>query len=427
MNQTIPKANSFRGTVSVPGDKSISHRALLLGALAKGTTRITGLSHGQDVMSTLACLRKMGIRIDQSNGVTVVHGKGLSGLSRSETALDAGNSGTTIRLLSGILAAQPFRSVIKGDASLSKRPMNRIIQPLSLMGADIHANEGGFPPLQIQGTTLRPIDYVSPVASAQIKSCILLAGLFINGTTSVTEPQQSRDHTERMFPCFEIPVEKEGLTVRVNGPAKLRAASIDIPGDISSAAFYMIAAMLIQNSNLTIRNIGINPTRTGLIHVLEQMGARIRKTNVSDANGEPRADLIVTHNQLHGTNIGSKHVPLLIDEIPILAIAATQAEGRTTIRDAKELRVKESDRIDAIEKNLKSMGVEIETFEDGFSITGPQSLKGAHIESFGDHRIAMAFSIAGLLADGKTVIQNSECAQISYPAFFETLKQLSNG
>jgi 3-phosphoshikimate 1-carboxyvinyltransferase len=332
-----------------------------------------------------------------------------------------------MRLLSGILSAQPFHSVVGGDASLSKRPMNRIIQPLSLMGADIHSKKGGFPPLQIRGTTLRPIHYVSPVASAQIKSCVLLAGLFAAGTTAVTEPQLSRDHSERMLPCFGIPVEKDGLTVSVTGPAKLRSASIDVPGDISSAAFYIIAAMLIKNSNLTLKNIGINPTRSGLIDVLKQMGAKIQKSNVSDANGEPRADLTVINNKLRGTEINSKYIPLLIDEIPILAIAAARAEGTTIIRDAKELRVKESDRIDAIGKNLKAMGVEIETFEDGFSITGPQSLKGAKIDSFGDHRIAMAFSIAGLLAEGETVIHNSECAQISYPAFFETLKKISNG
>ncbi len=427
MNQTIQKAKSFKGTIDVPGDKSISHRALLLGALAEGTTRITNLSHGQDVMSTLACLQKMGIRIDQDADETQVHGKGLSGFSRPETALNAGNSGTTMRLMSGILSAQPFHSVMTGDASLSKRPMNRIVHPLTMMGAVIHTKEGGFPPLQIQGTTLHPIHYNSPVASAQIKSSVLLAGLFADGKTSVTEPKQSRDHTERMLPCFGIPVEKAGLTVSVTGPAKLQSAFIDVPGDISSAAFCIIGALLIQNSNVIIKNIGINPTRTGLIDVLERMGAMIQKTNVSNVNGEPRADLTVTTSPLRSIEIGSKTIPLLIDEIPVLAIAAARAEGTTIIRDAKELRVKESDRIHAIGKNLRAMGVEIVTFEDGFAITGPQSLKGANIDSFGDHRIAMAFSIAGLIAEGKTVIQDSECADISYPAFFKTLNQLSNG
>jgi 3-phosphoshikimate 1-carboxyvinyltransferase len=427
MNHIIHKIESIKGTLHVPGDKSISHRALLLGALAEGTTEITNLSNGQDVLNTLSCLRKMGIQINQKGKLTEIQGKGLCGFRQSHQILDAGNSGTTMRLLSGILAAQSYTSIITGDHSLRKRPMNRIIQPLKQMGAAIDTEKGGYPPLKIQGNRLHPLSYASPVASAQVKSCILLAGLHVKGITSVTEPQQSRDHTERMLPCFGVPVKKKDLTVSITGPSVPKAASIDVPGDISSASFYIIAATLIHHSKLKLLNIGVNPTRTGLMDVLKQMGTDILQSNISETNNEPRADLTITHTKLHGIKIDNHIIPLLIDEIPILAVAATQADGTTTIHGAKELRVKESDRIHAIEMNLKAMGIQIKTVEDGFSITGPQPLKGASIESFNDHRIAMAFAVAGLLADGQTVIQNSECVEISYPGFFDTLKSISHG
>jgi len=398
----------------------------MMGALAEGDTPIANLSYGQDVLSTRHCLEALGVEITGTSVGLVVHGAGMNGLKQAESRLECGNSGTTIRLLSGILAAQPFESWLNGDASLNSRPMRRIIDPLSMMQARIMSQPEGTAPLRIQGCTLSPIQYESPVASAQVKSCILLAGLFANGTTSVIEPKLSRDHTERMLPCFGVPVNRDGLTVSVKGPARLVGCPVRVPGDISSAAFFLVAGSLIPNSEIQVENVGLNPTRAGIMDVLARMGAHIDIQNYHERNGEPSADLVIQTSSLTGTVIEKEEIPRLIDELPILAIAATQAEGKTVVRDARELRVKESDRITVIEKGLKRMGVHITTYEDGFEIQGPQSLHGAKIETHHDHRIAMAFAVAGLLASGTTEIMDAENAETSYPGFFQVIKELSH-
>jgi len=427
LDRIITPARILRGRIRIPGDKSISHRALILGALARGDTRISHPLLGEDVRSTRRCLEQAGIRISEKSGNLIVHGRGMGGWRAPASPLDCGNSGTTMRLLSGILAAMPFRSTLVGDASLSRRPMKRIIDPLGRMGAKITAAAEGTAPLEIDGTRLSPIDYITPVASAQIKSCVLLAGLFADGTTSVTEPSLSRDHTERMLRGFGVDVSREGLRVSVTGPAVLQGCEVDVPGDISSAAFFLIAASLLPDSEIRLENVGLNPSRTGILEVLDEMGADIERTSEREINGEPRADLIVRSARLKGTVIEGPMIPTLIDEIPILAVAAARAEGRTEFRNAGELRVKETDRIAAIASNLESMGVRVDIQEDGFVIEGPQTLHGADIETFQDHRIAMSFAVAGLAAQGGTRIRNAECAEISYRGFYETLGGLIHG
>jgi len=426
MNKTIRPAKRIQGSITVPGDKSISHRALLLGALADGTTVISNLSPGKDVYSTRTCLIQLGIPIHSAQNVTVVTGKGLHGLQPAMAPLDAGNSGTTIRLLSGILAAQAFSSGITGDTSLRRRPMNRIMIPLRQMNADIETSPGGFAPLTIHGKPLTGIDYTLPVPSAQIKSCILLAGLFASGITRITEPAQSRDHTERMFPQFGVPVRIHPLTVEIEQASNLYPCAIDVPGDLSSAAYFIAAASMVPDSHLTIQHVGINPTRSGILGVMQKAGGSILEQNLHLKSGEPAADLTIRSGGLQGIEISGEWIPRLIDEIPVLAVLATQAAGRTVVRDAKELRVKETDRIAAIADNLRAMGVVVEMLEDGFVLEGPQKLKGASIDSRDDHRIAMAFSIAGLIADGETQIRHSECVDISYPGFFETLEKITD-
>jgi 3-phosphoshikimate 1-carboxyvinyltransferase len=418
---TLRKSLRCRGTVHVPGDKSISHRALLLGALADGVTTVSNLAPGMDVASTASCLRRLGIAIDRQADRARVQGRGPSAWSQPDTVLDAGNSGTTIRLLSGVLAAQPFVSTLTGDASLRKRPMKRVVEPLTRMGARLETADGCTAPITIHGTRLRPIDYASPVSSAQVKSCVLLAGLLTEGVTAVTEPTLSRDHTERMFDGMGIRLLRSGLRVEIEGPQTPRSCSLDVPGDLSSAAFLLVAATLIPDSELVIENVGVNPTRTGILEVLRDMGCAVEERNPRVANGEPRADLVVRGGSLRGTSIGGAMIPMVIDEIPVLAVAATQARGRTVVRDAKELRVKETDRIAAVARNLAAMGVRVEVVEDGFAIEGPQRLRGAHIDSMDDHRIAMAFAVAGLAADGETVVHGVECADISFPGFFNLL------
>lgn len=424
MDRTIQSINRLSGTITPPGDKSISHRALIMGAIADGTTVIANCSPGKDVESTQNCLRQLGIPIEIEGEQIRVHGRGMLGLSPSQQALDAGNSGTTMRLLSGILAAQPFESTLTGDDSLCKRPMNRIVDPLRKMHAEIDSRNGSYAPLHIRGCQLHPITYRTPVPSAQIKSAILLAGLYANGTTLVIEPFPSRDHTERMLPCFGVEVNCDHLEISVEGPAHLQFADICVPGDISSAAFFIIAASLIAHSNLLIKNVGVNPTRTGILDVLKNMGGQISCQNKQESNNEPVADLMIQNATLCGVSMDGSLIPKIIDEIPLIAIAATQAKGKTMVRDAKELRVKETDRITAVAANLRKMGVKIEVFDDGFALTGPQKLHGAVIDSYGDHRIAMSFAIAGLMAEGETTIQNAECAEISYPGFFNTLKKI---
>lgn len=425
MDITIKPKNKIKGEIQVPGDKSISHRSIMLGAIAEGDTLIHGLLKGEDVLSTWKCMEQMGIQIEEKGNQVIVHGQGLKGLKKPESILDAGNSGTTMRLLSGILAAQSFETTLTGDASLQKRPMKRIADPLSQMGADIKLADNNRPPIQINGTKLKPITYHSPVASAQVKSCVLLAGCFTKGKTTVVEPAQSRDHSERMLEAFGVSIHKEELSVSVDGPVQLKGTEIQVPGDISSAAYFLGAAILIDNSDVLLKNVNINPTRTGILEVFEKMGCQIEYRNQKVLNNEPVADLKISKQHLKGTMIEGDIIPKLIDEIPLIAIVATQAEGETIIRNAKELRVKETDRIRTIAENLNKMGVDLEIFEDGFKIYGPKTLQGANIQSFGDHRIAMSFAIAGFIAKGETVIQDAACAAISFPDFFDLLEDVT--
>jgi 3-phosphoshikimate 1-carboxyvinyltransferase len=441
MNISLVAAQSIRGRMTIPGDKSISHRALMLGAIARGETVIRGLAPGEDVRSTMRCLRQLGVLIQENGNELRVQG-GV--LKKTATPLDAGNSGTTMRLLSGILAAQPFSTTITGDASLQRRPMRRIIEPLAQMGATISSRENGCAPLTIHGSKLRGIHYQLPVASAQVKSCVLLAGLHAAGETVVEEKIPTRDHSERLLRLMgaEVSVSSgqcsvisnqysvisnqypvNGNTVRIRAK-ELGGCQIEVPGDFSSAAFFIAAAMLLPDSELMIENVGVNPTRTAFLDVLCEMGAKIEMANLWHEAYEPIADLIIRHQALRGTKIFGNQIALLIDEIPILAVLATQAEGETHIHDAGELRLKESDRIAALVHNLREMGAAVEEFSDGLVINGPTKLRGAEIDSFGDHRIAMAFAIAGLLADSPTTIGAAECADISFPGFFEKLRQI---
>jgi len=426
MNISLVPAQTFRGRLTVPGDKSISHRALMLGAIAEGETVIQNLAPGEDVRSTMRCLRQLGVSIQENKTELRVQGKGFVGLKKSATPLDAGNSGTTMRLLSGILAAQPFDATITGDASLQHRPMRRIIEPLTQMGAMISSRENGCAPLVIHGGKLRGIHYQLPVASAQVKSCVLFAGLSAEGKTVVEEKIPTRDHSERLLSLMGagISVSSKQYSVISVRAGKLHGSEIEVPGDFSSAAFFIAAALLLPDSELMIENVGINPTRTAFLEVLREMGATVEITNLRNESYEPIADLIVRHQTLRGTKVFGNRIALLIDEIPILAVLATQAEGETHIREAGELRVKESDRLAALAHNLRAMGAAVEELPDGLVITGPTKLRGAAIDSFGDHRIAMAFAIAGLLADSPTTICAAECADVSFPGFFEMVGRL---
>lgn len=424
MKQRIYPARRFSGKIKLPGDKSISHRALMIGAIAEGTTEIANLNSGADVHSTISCLRKLGVKIEHEHGRTFVHGRGLNGLVRPTGALNVGNSGTTIRLLSGILAGQEFSTNITGDDSIQKRPMARIAQPLRKMGAQIDA-VNDLAPLSIKGGRLTPINYKLPVASAQVKSCLLLAGLYPEGVTKVVEPVKSRDHTERMLAVFGATIKKKGSGVCVKRPANLRGQKISIPGDLSSAAFFIAAAVLVKGSELIIENVGINPTRTAFLDLVGEMGANLQMRNIKEVNNEPVADIHVTSSTLKSVKLSADTIPNLIDEIPILAILATQADGVTKICDAQELRHKESDRLRSITLNLKKMCAQIEETSDGLIITGPLPLKASELDSFLDHRIAMSFAIAGLIADRETVINNAECADVSCPGFYQELARLT--
>ncbi|MEI6285275.1 MAG: 3-phosphoshikimate 1-carboxyvinyltransferase [Bacillota bacterium] len=421
----INPAKTIRGEITVPGDKSISHRAVMLAAISQGKSEISGFLQGEDCLSTIACFRKLGIEINNRNELIEVEGKGLYGLNEPSTALDAGNSGTTMRLLSGILAGQPFTSRLIGDSSLQHRPMNRVATPLRLMGAEVSGvGEKCCAPLTICGGNLIAIDWQSTVASAQVKSAILLAGLYANGRTRVSEPVLSRDHTERMLRAFGVDILSAGVQATILAPKQLIAQKIVVPGDISSAAFFLVAAALLPNSELIIRNVGLNPTRTGIIDVLRIMGANIEFDNITENNAEISGDIIVRTGKLQGVEIGIDIMPRLIDEIPIIAVLAMIAEGKTTITGAQELRVKESDRITAIVTAFRKMGAVIEELPDGMIIQGGQKLHGAAIESYHDHRIAMAAAIAGLFADGQTSIDNDECIDISFPGFAELLSKV---
>lgn len=417
--------NGFNGTIAVPGDKSISHRAIMLGGIAKGKTVVKGFLPGEDCLSTIACLRQLGVNILQEGDYVEIDGKGVEQLREPEAVLEVGNSGTTIRLLSGLLAGLPLYACLQGDSSIAKRPMNRIVEPLRLMGTKMDGRQDGkYTPLTINGGGLHSIDYAMPIASAQVKSAILLAGLHATGTTSVTELQVSRDHTERMLEAFGVTVHRNGKKVSIAGKQSLTATTINVPGDISSAAFFLAAGSIIPNSNITIQGVGVNQTRTGIIDVLERMGAFITVTGEDEQSFEPFADLKVISAPLKATEIAGELIPRLIDEIPIIALAATQAEGTTIIKDAGELKVKETNRIDTVAKELNKMGAHIETTADGLIIHGKTPLKGAHVNSHGDHRIGMMLAIAGCLADGETLIENSEAIKVSYPTFFETLRTL---
>lgn len=422
----LTKVSKLQGEITVPGDKSISHRAIMLGSLAKGTTEITNFLQGADCLSTIDCFRKMGIQIENNTDSILVHGLGLHGLKKPQGILDVGNSGTTTRLMSGILAAQKFETELNGDASIQKRPMNRIINPLSEMGAHIESIKGnGCAPLRIHGRKLKGIHYESKVASAQVKSCVLFAGLYADGETSVTEPYVSRNHTELMLEYFGGTVRAEGTTAMVLPEPDLVGQKVVVPGDISSAAYFIAAALIVPNSELLIKNVGINPTRDGILRVCKQMGADITLLNESTVKGESSADLLVRSSSLHGTVVGGEVIPTLIDELPIIAILASYAEGETVIKDAQELKVKESNRIDVMVSNLSKMGVDIRATDDGMIINGGKTLHGAVIDSKLDHRIAMSFAIASLQAEGETEIIGSECVDISYPKFYEDLKKIS--
>lgn len=419
------KCGSLKGEITVPGDKSISHRSVMFGSLARGTTEIHNFLQGADCLSTIACFRGMGVDIENQKDKVLVRGRGIRGLKKPEHVLDCGNSGTTTRLISGILAAQNFTTTLTGDASIRKRPMKRIIDPLSQMGAKIRClNDNGCAPMEITGSPLCGIDYPSPVASAQVKSAILLAGLYADGETSVTEPYVSRDHTERMLSLFGADVRTEGTTARIRPVNELYGQKILVPGDISSAAFFIAAGLIVPGSELLIRNVGINPTRNGILKVCQNMGARLTLINENDDRGEPTADILVKSSSLHGTAIGGAIIPTLIDELPVIAAMACFAEGETIIRDAAELKVKESNRIDVMVQGLTSMGADVQETEDGMIIRGGRPLHGAVIDSKLDHRIAMTFAVAACVAEGETEILGAECVNISYPEFYKDLERL---
>lgn len=417
----------LKGEITVPGDKSISHRSIMLGSLAKGTTEVTGFLQGADCLSSIACFQKMGIEIENNPVTNTVRikGNGLRGLSAPKDILDVGNSGTTTRLMSGILAAQPFISTVDGDASIRKRPMGRIMTPLSQMGASFESlMSENCAPFRVKGGHLHGIHYDSPVASAQVKSAILLAGLYADDVTSVTEPYLSRNHTELMFESFGVDIRSEGTTATVAPATELTAQHIAVPGDISSAAYFIVAGLITPNSEITIKNVGINPTRDGIITVCRNMGANITLSNVKNDVGEPVADITVSTSSLHGCTIEGEIIPKLIDEIPIIAVMAAFAEGTTIIKDAAELKVKESNRIDVMVESLSAMGVDIEGTDDGMIIHGGRPLHGAAIHSKLDHRIAMSFTIAGGNAEGDTEILGAEAVNISYPSFYQDLQNL---
>ena len=421
-------------SITVPGDKSMSHRSAMFASLAEGRSTITGFLESEDCLSTVDAMRALGVTIEHTGeGTFVVEGIG-GRFTPPAGDVDCGNSGTTMRLLSGLLAAQPFRIRLTGDASLSKRPMGRVIKPLSEMGALFTAEGGeGKPPLVIEGNTLgplKPLSYEMPVASAQVKSAVLLAGLFADGETSVIEPAACRDHTERMLQEFGVTLELGApdangrRRITLKGPQRLKARDFAVPGDVSSAAFWLVAASAKQGSEVLIEGVGLNPTRTGIISVLQRMGASMEITPVDAEAAEPLGTIRVSGGALHGTVIGGAEIPNVIDELPVLAVAGALARGKTIIRDAKELRVKETDRIAAVAGNLRAMGVPVTETEDGMEIEGGHPLKGARLECFGDHRIAMAFAIAGLFAEGETVIEGVECVATSYPTFGATLESV---
>lgn len=414
----------LHGTITVPGDKSVSHRSVMLGALADGTTHVTGFLMGEDCLSTIDCFRKMGVAVDiHADNTVTVHGVGLHGLHQPAEQLYTGNSGTTTRLISGILAGQQFETSLTGDASIEKRPMGRVMKPLREMGAEIIGTEDNYCPLTIRKSQLHGIEYTLPVASAQLKSAILLAGLYADTPTTVIEPAPSRDHTERMLRALGCQVETEGCRITLYPPEKLTACDITVPADISSAAFFLVAGAIVPGSEFTIRNVGVNPTRDGVIEVLQNMGADLTLENLRD-DGEPICDITVRASGLHGTEISGDIIPRLIDELPVLAVAAACAAGTTIIRDAAELKVKESNRIAAMVTELTRAGADVQETEDGMIIHGGKPLSGASFDTYHDHRIAMSMAVCALVCAGESEIKDTDVVSISYPNFFDTLHQL---
>lgn len=417
----IQKIKKAVGQIKVPGDKSISHRAVMLGSLANGVTEISGFLKGADCLSTIDCFRKMGIDIDINGENVTVHGNGLRGLLKPDEMLYTGNSGTTTRLLCGILAGQNFDTSITGDASIQKRPMGRVVQPLSMMGAKI---ENEYCPLYITGTKLHGIDYKMPVASAQVKTAIILAGLYADGETVIHEIEKSRDHTELMLSAMGADLTVDNLDITVKPTNDLTAVNVDVPGDISSAAFFLVLGAIMPNSQITVTNVGINPTRTGIIDVLKDMGANITLENVHTSAGETVADITVRSSSLKGTTVGGDIIPRLIDELPIIAVAAVFADGQTVIKDAQELKVKETNRIRAVVDEFNKCGIDITETDDGMIINGGKSIHGADFKTYGDHRMAMSLTVLAQLADGESTLDDSDCACVSYPTFFDDFYKL---
>ncbi len=415
---------SLKGTVTVPGDKSISHRSIMFGAIASGTTTVEGFLLGADCLSTIACFRKLGVEIELDGSQVTINSKGIGGWKEPDEVLDTGNSGTTTRLMMGLLAGTPFHTVMAGDESIAKRPMKRIVDPLRLMGADIRGRSNGqFTPLAIQGTRLASINYTLPVASAQVKSAILLAALHADGKTTIEEPVATRDHTEIMLRHFGADIKRHGNIIEVAGGQSLSARHVKVPGDISSAAFLIGAALITPGSEIHLENVGTNPTRTGILDVIRQMGAEFDIDEI-ETEGERSANLLIRSSRLNGVEIGGSLIPRLIDEIPIIALIATQCHGTTVIKDAEELRVKETDRITAVVDELSKMGADITATEDGMIINGPTALNGADMKTYGDHRLGMMAAAAALAASGPVTIDDQDCIAVSYPGFFEHLNKL---
>lgn len=419
------KPKHLRGKIRVPGDKSISHRSVMFGAVAHGVTSVSNFLLGDDCLSTIACFRKLGVKIDQDGEELKIHGNGFAGLAEPVELLDVGNSGTTIRLMLGILAGRPFFSALQGDSSIGKRPMTRVTKPLKEMGAMIDGRKNGeYTPIAIRGGNLKAINYELPVASAQVKSALIFAGLQAEGITEIMEPSETRDHTERMIRHLGGEIEKNGHVLTVKGGQELTARSIQVPGDISSAAFFLVAGAIVPNSEILLENVGLNPTRTGIIDVLKEMGAQLEIVQMNDEEFEPFGNLIIKTSQLKGTVIEGDIIPRLIDEIPILALLATQAEGTTIIKDAQELKVKETNRIDTVVQELTKLGARVEATEDGMIIHGKTNLTGGKVSSHGDHRIGMMLSIASLICQEEVVLDRPEAIDVSYPDFFTHLESL---
>ena len=426
----IQPVSCLRGELTLPGDKSISHRYAILGAMANGTTRISQFSQSEDCQSTLRCLKTLGLGIRKSEREVEIQSEGWTRFQKPKELLDAGNSGTTVRLLSALLSASPFVSTIQGDDSLNRRPMERIIRPLTQMGARIEAVQDEYPPLRITGSQLRGIHYRLPMASAQVKSCVLLAGLMAQGETTVVEDVTSRDHTERALPFFDVVLTESEQQLKVKGPVSLKAVQMEIPGDFSAAVFFIVAALLVPDAEIYLRRVGVNPSRTGLLTLLEDSGARIERTNPREFNAEPVCDLKIcfSHEPLRRfpAEISGKWLPNMIDEIPALAVLATRLERGLRVRGGEELRKKESDRIKSVVVNLRNLGVQVEEYPDGFFVPPNQQIQGGRVQTFGDHRIAMAFAVAGLIATQPVELDHPSCVSVSFPEFFERLQSLSS-